>query len=412
MKMSISLYINIKEKLKDKLLTNDYFNDLSKKENELLYIRDISSYNDEAKIRVEVINPIKFSDTNIIERVIEKYKKNIYIDDFYWSEIGGYDAIINTRYYYNNGVKTNNLIKEKYSKEELIESIKEDNLYYFYVPDKYKYDVEFNLEVINTFDVISDLPDEMKLNKEVLYKCLINDGYIFDYKCENKNIYNNCDIKEMYIKANKNNNYSHICSFIPKKLYSDKDFVMQLINDNKTIISDIYLLLNDDLKIDKDIINLYIHDHRCNIKNLDKRVKKTDDLIKTMILSNIDNLIYTKYKNDIDVVNLLIKKHNYSCYVLRSIGKTLKNNKEFMKNFFNNSMHYQEHVTNPKKYKQLLELDNSILIIEEKEKIVIRKNKIVKVKELYIDEFFKYLSNELLNDLDFIQELIDQNLPF
>ena len=318
-RISESFEIHINKSLIDKIITDEVFNDLSDKENSYIKIRYIHSFDDKVKIMVDVVKFIKYCDSNIVLKLMKIYKNDIDIYNFSYNE---------HIYYENGSIKSVNLFEEKVKKannrDKLIDIVKNNKDAYRYIPDKYKYDVSFNLEVIYSYDFLYWLPDEMKLNRDILFRCLTSHGYY--HTPLDKYILKDCDVKEMIIisiKESNNDEFYHFESLIPKVLYGDKDFILKVLDVNNNFIVDIYDLLSNDLRIDKDIVEIYARSCFCDIKKIDKRFKKTDDLVKKMIFSNCSNLKYTKFRNDFDFINLLLdNEHN----VLGYTGKDIRCN--------------------------------------------------------------------------------------
>ena len=63
-----------------------------------------------------------------------------------------------------------------------------------------------------------------------------------------------------------------------------------LVDDDNRII------LSDELRIDDEIVDIYTDYWFCDIKKLDKRVKKTDELVKKMIFSDIALLLHLPFR--------------------------------------------------------------------------------------------------------------------
>ena len=405
MKWGQSFEIHIKKSLLDKIVSDNSFNDLTPRENRFIKIRYISHFDEKVNIFVDVLD---FIDSDIISRLVNIYKKDIDIYDYFWSDYGGYYFSSSIHGFYDDEVKWRSLEEEKVlgvdDRDTLIKLIKRNNESYLFIPDKYKYDVGFNLEVIDSFDFFRMLPDEMKLNRDILLKCLTNKGKYQD--ALELSLFENCDIKEMFLVAIKTDD-SNIY-YIPKVFWSDREFVLKVLEIDKKLIDDIYSLLSDELRIDDEIVDIYADYWFCDIKKLDKRVKKTDELVKKMIFSNLSNLRYTKFKNDVDFVNELLDKYS----VLEYAGKEIRNNYDIVLKSVKRDPYSLKYASN--------ELRNNYDIVLESVKKEpyslkyasdeLRNNKeIVELAVIpsYDSGTFMYAGDALKNNLEFIEKLLD-----
>ena len=155
----------------------------------------MSDYNDGIVKKTKLSGYIKENiDDSMFDKLIKIFKNDIdiyiYDDDVYYSDFVDED-VFNTGYFH--GFFDNDVIwkseAEEYvlgidDRDTLIRRVKKNIRSYEYIPNKYKKDVSFNLEVIDGYEILKYFSDEMKTNKEILYKVLEKlkdvDGIIYD----------------------------------------------------------------------------------------------------------------------------------------------------------------------------------------------------------------------------------------